>query len=192
MTGDDDDYIFASPNNDTIYSNGGDDQIYAGSGNDYINAGDGNDVVFCEDGNDYALGSYGNDSLVGGAGNDTLDGGAGTDTMCGGTGNDTYVVDGLSDVLVEYENEGIDTVQSSITYTLGANIENLTLTGDQAIDGYGNNLNNVLIGNDADNVLSAVSATDILSRDGNDFLDGGIVRILVRRTGNNIRGRQCR
>ena len=174
MTGDGDDYIFASPNNDTIYSNGGDDQIYAGSGNDYINAGDGNDVVFCEDGNDYALGSYGNDSLVGGAGNDTLDGGAGTDTMCGGTGNDTYVVDSAGDIVFENASEGIDTVQSSVTYTLGDNIENLTLTGTDAINGEGNDLNNVIEGNGSDNILIGHGGNDLLYGDeGGDTLDGG-------------------
>ena len=58
-----------------------------------------------------------------------LDGGAGADTLVGGTGNDTYVVDNAGDVVTEGAGAGTDTVQSSVTFTLGANVENLTLTG---------------------------------------------------------------
>ena len=67
--------------------------------------------------------------------------------MRGGPGNDTYLVDNTGDVVTENSNEGTDTVQSSITYTLGANVENLTLTGTAAINGTGNALDNVLFGN---------------------------------------------
>src|SRR4029077_15383287 len=67
-------------------------------------------------------------TLTGGAGNDILNGGAGADTLRGGTGNDTYVVDAAGDSVTENANEGTDMVQSSVTYTLGTNLENLTLT----------------------------------------------------------------
>ena len=59
------------------------------------------------------------------AGNDMLDGGTGNDTMIGGAGNDTYVVDAAGDVVTELAGQGTDTVQSSVSYTLGANVENL-------------------------------------------------------------------
>ena len=72
-----------------------------------------------------------------------LDGGTGTDTMSGGAGNDTYVVDAPATSVTELAGEGTDTVQSSVTYTLGANVENLTLTGTAAINGTGNTLDNV-------------------------------------------------
>lgn len=116
-------------------------------------------------GDDTLNGLAGNDTLKGGAGNDKLNGGLGADTMIGSTGNDTYVIDNISDIITENTNEGIDTVQSSITYTLGNNLENLTLTGTTAINGTGNALDNVIIGNSAINTLTGGA--------GNDTLDGG-------------------
>ena len=96
-------------------------------------------------------GNSANNTLTGNAGYDTLNGGTGADTLRGGTGNDLYLVDNTSDSVTENANEGIDTVQSTRTYTLGANLENLTLTGTTAINGTGNTLDNVLTGNTAAN-----------------------------------------
>ncbi|CAA2105670.1 Bifunctional hemolysin/adenylate cyclase [Methylobacterium bullatum] len=100
-----------------------------------------------------------NNTLSGYAGSDTLDGGVGADRMNGGTGNDTYVVDDTGDVVVEAAGEGTDTVRSSVSRTLEANVENLTLTGT-AITGTGNALDNVLIGNGATNVLTGLAGND--------------------------------
>ena len=83
-------------------------------------------------------GGGGNDVIIGGDGDDTLDGGTGADAMTGGLGNDTYVVDNAGERSTEAPGDGTDTVQSSITYTLGANVENLTLTGSAKINGTGN------------------------------------------------------
>ncbi|MEO8342521.1 MAG: calcium-binding protein, partial [Gallionella sp.] len=94
------------------------------------------------------------------SGNDTLDGGAGADTMAGSTGNDTYIVDDAGDVVVELANEGTDTIQSSISYSLSANVENLTLTGTAAINGTGNELNNIITGNSNANVLTGGAGND--------------------------------
>jgi Ca2+-binding RTX toxin-like protein len=119
--------------------------------------------------NNVLTGNAGNNVLSGGAGNDRLDGGLGNDNMVGGIGNDTYVVDATGDVVTEALNQGTDTVQSSINLTLGANVENLTLTGAANINGTGNTLNNVLTGNDGNNVLNGGAGADTMSGSlGND------------------------
>jgi Ca2+-binding RTX toxin-like protein len=91
------------------------------------------------------------------------------DDMAGGRGNDTYVVDNIGDVVTEKAGSGIDTVRSSVDYSLGAFVERLVLTGTGDIDGTGNNLENRLIGNSADNVLDGGRGRDTLSGgEGND------------------------
>jgi Ca2+-binding RTX toxin-like protein len=119
-----------------------------------------NDVLIGGRGDDTLTGLAGNDTLNGGQGNDLLDGGTGADTMQGGTGNDTYIVNVTGDVVTELANEGTDTVQSSITFTLGANVENLTLTGTANLNGIGNALDNTLTGNSGINVLTGGGGND--------------------------------
>jgi Ca2+-binding RTX toxin-like protein len=114
------------------------------------------------------IGSNYNDTLTGNAGNNVLNGLLGADKMTGGMGNDTYYVDNTGDVVTETSvlRTEIDTVNSAVSYTLGANIENLVLIGAVAINGTGNALNNTLTGNAAANILSGLA--------GNDSLNGGL------------------
>jgi len=113
-------------------------------------------------GNDNLIGTSGDDLINGLAGNDTLNGGLGNDTMIGDSGNDTFVVDSISDVVTELSNQGTDTIQSSVTYTVSANVENLTLIGSSNIDATGNTLNNTLIGNNGNNTLNGGSGNDTM------------------------------
>lgn len=121
--------------------------------------------------------SIGNDTLTGTAGNDKFNALAGADTMIGGLGKDSYVVDNIGDVIIETStlSTEIDSVSSSISYTLGANVEKLTLTGSASINGTGNDLKNSLLGNSGNNVLIGGGNYDILNGgEGNDILKGGL------------------
>jgi len=141
------------------------------------------------DGNDYLAGNAGNDVLEGEAGNDQLNGGAGADAMRGGSGNDTYTVDDAGDSASEEVSAGVDAggvdrVNSWVSVTLGAFVENLTLTGTGAVHGTGNGLANAITGNNAANRLEALDGNDALSGNGgddtlfggagNDRLNGGL------------------
>jgi large repetitive protein len=114
-------------------------------------------------------------AIIGTSGNDTLSDGGAPATMAGGTGNDTYLVNNASDVVVEGVNEGIDTVKTTLlTYTSGANVENLTFIGSatSSFTGTGNALDNTIIGGAGNNTL--------IGGAGNDTLTGG--------GGNNVFG----
>lgn len=110
-------------------------------------------------------GMGGADKLVTYGGDDLLDGGAGADEMQGGRGNDRYLVDDAGDSILEYFEEGTDTVETALSYTLGSGLENLELTGSGNTTGTGNWLRNVLTGNAGDNTL--------YGHGGNDDLQGG-------------------
>jgi serralysin len=127
------------------------------SGDDYISTGG------------VLLGFEGNDFLKGASSDDVLDGGLGEDAMIGNGGDDIYYVDNVRDVVFEFAGEGVDRVQSSISYTLTSNVENLTLTGPFSINGVGNELRNTINGNASANVLNGRGGDDTMSgRDGND------------------------
>ncbi|PIG94250.1 FG-GAP repeat protein [Gloeocapsopsis sp. IPPAS B-1203] len=147
------------------------------------------DTIYGLAGSDLLLGLAGNDTLYGGRGNDTLNGGAGIDSLIGGVGNDEYIVDNVSDKVVEAANAGRDTVSSTVGYTLPNNVENLILTGKRNINGTGNALANEIIGNDGNNILAGGAGNDLLYGDaGNNTLYGGTGNdTLSGGAGNNLR-----
>jgi len=103
-----------------------------------------------------------------------LIGGSGVDSMTGNAGNDTFYIDTLADVIVEGVGQGTDTVVTTVTYALAANLENVTLAGSVAINAGGNAADNMLVGNAAGNVLNGGQGDDtLMGAAGADTLNGG-------------------
>lgn len=174
------DTLVGGAGNDIFYTDGGDTLIeVAGGGFDTVRALAshvlGADFEALQLLGTAALNGTGNaldNRITGNAGANILDGGGGTDVLIGGAGNDIYVTDG-GDTISEKASEGIDTVRSSVSYVLGANLERLELTGSTATNGKGNTLANRLTGNAAANVLNGGSGNDtLIGADGNDRLLG--------------------
>ncbi|MFH0783573.1 MAG: calcium-binding protein, partial [Pseudomonadota bacterium] len=203
FTGTGNDTLYGGVGNDELQGGNGDDFLDGGDGDDKLwgdngdFSGTGNDILYGGAGDDELQGAGGNDLLYGGAdqdilygqdGNDTLDGGEGEDQMYGGTGDDTYMVDvspyfviignviiPAGDIVGEEAGEGFDTVIASVDYTLGANVEQLILTGGADISGAGNSSDNILVGNSGINTLRGGTGNDTLyGGEEADTLLGGV------------------
>ena len=128
-----------------------------------------------------------NDSLSGGPGNDTLDGGAGGDTLVGGRGDDVFLVDDPVDMVIEAADSGNDTVQITTnlsSYTLPANVENLSNGGAASSTLTGNVLNNRLAGGSGVDTLSGGAGNDTLQGNAGDdtaVFNGSATDYQVRR-----------
>lgn len=95
--------------------------------------------------------------------------------LAGGNGDDIYIINNSKAVISEAINKGSDTVYSSVNYTLGNNIENLSLIGGTSINGKGNTLANNLTGNETTNTLDGQTGNDTLAGGlGDDVLFGGV------------------
>ncbi|MDP4299846.1 calcium-binding protein, partial [Leptothrix discophora] len=162
--------------------------IVGSTASNQIDGGLGNDTLLGGAGNDTINGGDGNDSIIGGDGNDFMIGGTGADSQIGGTGDDTYTIDNVGDSVNELLNEGSDTVITSLSYTLGANVENLTLYAGAQINGTGNDLANLIVGSTAANAINGGLGNDTLQGGaGNDTLQGGLGRdLLVGGTGADV------
>lgn len=159
------DNLSGGTGNDDLSGDDGNDKLNGDDGDDLIDGGMGKDTLTGGNGDDELSGDDGNDSLLGGIGDDYLDGGFGNDTLSGGLGDDTYQIDSSRDKINESANSGTDTVISSVSYELGKNLENLTLTGT-AFSAEGNKLANTLIGNDVANLLEGGEGHDVLTGNG--------------------------
>jgi Ca2+-binding RTX toxin-like protein len=173
-----DDNIYGDSGNDNIYGDSGNDNIYGDSGNDNIFGFGGDDNIYGDSGSDYIFGGEGLDAIYGGEGDDFLSAyGEGNDQLFGGNGNDLYYVIRTTDSITEGFNQGIDNVDSSVTYDLSqsnANLENLSLSGATNIHGTGNSLGNQITGNSGNNYLDGSAGNDTLNGGaGNDVLNGG-------------------
>jgi Ca2+-binding RTX toxin-like protein len=187
------DTLIGNGGNDWLDGGLGADTMTGGTGSDTYtvdnaldsvteNAGEGTDLVRSRI--DYTLGANvenltflgtadldgtGNDlanALRGNAGDNVLDGGAGADKLYGYGGNDTFIIDNAGDGIAEAAGGGTDTAMASVSYSLAANVENLTLTGSANIDGTGNGLDNVITGNAGANTLSGGLGADLFVFDG--------------------------
>jgi serralysin len=123
--------------------------------------------VIGNDGANVLTGNAAANALTGGSGDDVLNGLAGADILAGGTGNDSYYVDNARDQVIELSDEGYDTVYSGFSYTLGLDVDNLTLTGTKNLNGTGNALYNALSGNAGANILNGGAGG------GADWMAGG-------------------
>ena len=192
--GEGNDRLDGASGNDTMIGGIGDDTYVVQAAGDIVteNGGEGNDtiessitnsswvanienLVLTGTANINGTGNGAANNITGNAGNNILDGGGGADMLAGGAGNDTFIVDDQADQAIENLGEGTDIVQSSVNFNLGANVENLTLTGATSINGTGNDLDNIITGNSAANTLSGGAGNDTLNGGlGADILIGGL------------------
>ncbi len=193
---------------DSLYGGAGDDVYFVDQVGDVVveNADEGWDVIYASvsytlpatvevlwfTGGDTVIagaslnGNDLNNTIFGDSGNNMLDGGLGSDILQGGEGNDTYVVNTVTDTVMELAGGGTDLIKSAVSYNLANsdgidydsaydNVENLTLTGKAAINGTGNGLNNLLTGNKAANILNGAEGNDkLIGGLGKDNLTGGL------------------
>jgi Ca2+-binding RTX toxin-like protein len=122
--------------------------------------------------------------IWGNFGHNSLDGGAGADVMYGYGGDDTFIVDNAGDAAVEFEGHGTDLVVTSVSYVLGANLENMQsrfIPGIDTLSLTGNALANTIWGNFGDNSLDGGAGADTMyGYGGNDtyYVDNADDRLL--------------
>jgi Ca2+-binding RTX toxin-like protein len=112
-------------------------------------------------------GSNFDDFLSGSSVANVINGGVGGDIMIGGDGADIYYVDNTRDVVretnVTQSSGGIDLVISTVSFTLGSNVENLRLNANTNINATGNALANTIYAGGGVNAIDGGGGTDTLS-----------------------------
>jgi Ca2+-binding RTX toxin-like protein len=173
-----------TPGDDVLEGTGAADIIDAMAGSDAVLGLAGNDRLLGNEGDDTLDGGADNDTLIAGNGNDSLDGGTGADSMAGGAGNDLYLLDNVGDRVAETRTGGADTMHASLTWTLGAHVEALVLTGTDAINGTGNSLPNTITGNgEANTLLGGGRADTLVGGGGNDLYLIDATDVLIEQAG---------
>jgi Ca2+-binding RTX toxin-like protein len=155
----------------TVIGGNGNNIIMAGEGNNVLYAGSGNSVVFAEDGNNTLVGGIGHNELIAGNGNNSFTDGGGIADMTAGTGSNTFVVNNTQDSItvaapVAGKTAGVNTVKSSVNWTLGANQQILWGTGNSALTLTGNSTGDQIIGNGAADTLIGGSGNDTIADSG--------------------------
>ena len=171
-TGQGTDQVYSSASTYQLKSTVENIALIAGGGDAFGNANA--NVMEGNSGNNRLTGNGGADQIYGFGGNDRLIGGAtGNDQLYGGAGNDTYDIDDAFDLVTEQADEGTDHVIASTSYSLNANVEQLTLIGT-AQSGFGNDINNLIKGNASANILEGRGGNDVIyAGNGNDTINGG-------------------
>jgi Ca2+-binding RTX toxin-like protein len=143
--------------------------IYGTTGNETLSGTNLNNRIYA---------GTGNDTLIGTGTNDTLVAGASADTLIGGSGNETFVINNVADVITASANAASNSIFSSVSYVMPANVQNLTLTGSDNLTATGNTISNVITGNAGfDNLIAGSGDATLIAGSGVATLTGG--------TGNN-------
>jgi Ca2+-binding RTX toxin-like protein len=204
--------------NDVLYGGGGADELVGESGDDVYFpdsfdtivelAAGGYDTVFTDityvlpanverllitDGSGLLAinltGNELNNEIVGNAAANTIDGGAGADLMFGGEGNDLFYVDNIGDQVFDATDVGYDTVFSSVSFTLGVNVDRVVAFDPGStteLNFTGNALANELSGNAGVNQLDGGAGADFMSGlGGNDVYVVDNAGDFVLETANN-------
>ncbi len=216
----DGDYLYGGPGDDIMLGGAGDDHYYVDSAGDQVVEQPGEGTDFVSTSVDFTLPDNvehmyltgtGDINGTGNALKNTIRDNAGINILAGGAGNDSYVVQNTGDQVIELANEGTDYVNSTASFTLGANIENLVLKGTANINGTGNDRNNNLTGNTGINVLAGAAGSDhyfvqntgdqVVEQpgEGTDFvhtsvdftLPDNVEHMYLTGTGDHQRHRQC-
>ncbi|UVC08618.1 family 16 glycosylhydrolase [Rhizobium sp. TH2] len=166
------DTMIGAAGNDTYFVDNAGDVVteWSGNGTDHVYASVSHalssnveNLTLTGSANINATGNWAANVMSGNSGDNVLDGGTDADRLTGGAGNDTYRVDNAGDAIMENVGEGIDSVHSSVSLTLVANVENLTLTGSWSLNATGNDLANGLTGNTGANILNGLGGTDTMA-----------------------------